>query len=67
VWGDAYVNSNRDRRSPLLEHSFVPLHEACEAAMHGVPQGDTFFVRLLHVEVDGWLENDFINVAASVT
>jgi hypothetical protein len=62
----AYVNANRDGRPTLLEHRFVACHETSEATMHGIPQGYPFFVGPLHIEVDGWLQVDFINVATPV-
>jgi len=67
VRSETYVNADRDGGLPLLEHRFVASHETSEATMHSVPQGYSFFVGLMHIEVDGLLEVDFINVATSVT
>jgi hypothetical protein len=61
------INAHRDRRPTLSEHRFVAPYEPSEATMHGVPQRYPRFIGLLHKEVDGWLEVDLINVAASVT
>jgi hypothetical protein len=67
VRGNAYVKANRDGGPTLLEHRLIACHETCEATMHGVPQGYSFFVGLLHIEVDGLLKVDFIDIATSVT
>jgi len=67
VRSETYINADRDGGPPLLEHRFVASHETREATMHSVPQGYPFFVGLVHIEVDGLLEVDFINVATSVT
>jgi len=61
------VNANRDGRPTLSEHRLVACHKTCEATMHSVPQGYPCFVRLVHIEMDGVLKVDFINIATPVT